>query len=330
MKQKLYFSLLTAEAAFCVAFCLLQASAADLLGSALTFPFRQIAAGLRALSLLSAPGNALAVTLYVGFCSLPALFLWITSCRRPLAAEDSLPALLTPLLFVVMYLMINPGRLNSLFLFPDGSAASAGAGLLPVRQAVCCGLLWSILTGYPILRALRRFLRSGQDALWRYLDALLLLLAAVFVLGVFGFTFGSLVKDLAALSAGNTASGSLLPDRIFLFLRFLVESAPYVLNVFTVLLLRQLIGKRRADAYSQETMDAANRLCRFCAVSLGAVISGNILYQVLQLLCGRLLRNVHSTLSVPVTGIGFLLGALLLSRLLEENRRLKADNDLFI
>ena len=64
MKERHLFTLLSVEAAACVLFCILQRSLSGLFSTLIAFPFEQIGAGLRVLSLSGAVGNVVAIILY--------------------------------------------------------------------------------------------------------------------------------------------------------------------------------------------------------------------------------------------------------------------------
>ena len=68
MKERHLFTLLSVEAAACVLFCILQRSLSGLFSTLIAFPFEQIGAGLRVLSLSGAVGNVIWVTCLSVFC----------------------------------------------------------------------------------------------------------------------------------------------------------------------------------------------------------------------------------------------------------------------
>lgn len=72
MKERHLFTLLSVEAAACVLFCILQRSLSGLFSTLIAFPFEQIGAGLRVLSLSGAVGNVVAIILYILLGLIPA------------------------------------------------------------------------------------------------------------------------------------------------------------------------------------------------------------------------------------------------------------------
>ncbi len=324
MKYKRLIILLVLEAAACIVFRAVNASLSGAFSAAMAFPFEQIGIGLRALALTGRAGGAAALTLYAALCLLPVWFLLRASRKRKLRAEDTLLGLLSALLFAVLYLMTNPGRLGGLF----GGAEEAA---LAVGKAVLGGTVYSVLAGYLILRALRLFLESGLQTLQRYMGIMLGVLSAVFILLIFADSFGALLDSFASLRSQNTGSEDTLGmSYVFLVLKFLVDALPWALDIITVFIALELLSAMHEDRYSEETVRAAEKLSRWCVRALAAVILSNIGLNVLQLVFARALRMIDSSVSIPVVSVAFVLAVLLLTRIVAENRRLKSDNDLFI
>jgi len=324
MKKNLLYILLIIEAAFCVAFDLVKASASDAFSSAMAFPFDQLANGLRWISLTGKIGNCFALTLYAALCILPVFFLIRVRSKRKLQAEDSLLGILSAALFVTLYLMINPAYIGSMF-------GSMDEGGIEIAKAVLGGTLWSILIGYLILRVLRLSFDSGTVKLQGYVGALLSMLCFIFVWAVCGSSFGELLSSFSVLLAGNKGSeNGLGMTYVFLVLRFFVNALPYILDLITVFLALDLLTAMRADRYSEQTENIALRLSHWRGKALTFVVTSGVSLNLLQLLFSRSLRNINSSLSIPIVSVLFVLAVLLFARLISENRKLKGDNDLFI
>ncbi|HWQ59516.1 MAG TPA: hypothetical protein VN540_10885 [Clostridia bacterium] len=321
MKRKLFYVLLALEAAACVALCLAKDALPNLLTVAVAFPFEQLGLGLRALSLAGRFGNAAALALYAAFCLLPAGYLFFIRSKRGWHAEDALPVLVSALLFAVVYLMINPREIGARLPFPGESGLVMG-------KAVLGSVIYSVLIGYVVLRALRLAFESGSDRLYASLSVLLALMSLLFVWAVFYMCFGDMVNAFAALEENAVSVPGV--RRVFVALRFLAGALPYALDFFIVLVVRRLFDEMRADRYSDAAVSASRRLSRWCAGALAATVVTNIGFNVLQLLCAKALTDFNSTLNLPLTSILFALAALLFSRIVAENQKLKRDSDLII
>jgi hypothetical protein len=351
MKQRVLYGILAAEAAVCVVLYATQASFAGAFPTVIAFPFEQIGFGLRALSLSGGPGNVAAFILYAVFCLSPAAMLLPLRKKRRLCGEDWLLALLNAVLFAVVYFMVNPGLIGA----PLGGGA--GADGLPIGKAMLGGIVYSILCGYFVLRLLRLFFFSSNKKLAGYMAVFLSLLAAVFVYLIFGACFGTLLDSVQTLQAGNSWSldvvngGSispgheslpvaapaffgpdptLAPSYIFVVLKFIVNALPYALDIAIALTAIRLLDALRADRYSAESLAAAGRLSRLCATALVVTVLSNIGFNLLQALFAASIPDMHVSVEIPVLSIAFVLAALLLTRLVADNKRLKDDNDMFI
>ena len=310
--------LLSALAVACIVLVLSPVALSGVLLFLMAFPFAQIGHGLRALSLPGGAGNVIAIVLYVAVCLLPMFPLVL---MRKKNAEDALLMLISIVMLVVMYYMINPG------------IARMAAVAVPLEQAVLGGVVYSLLIAYGTIRVLRLFGAATATAggLGRYIGIMLHVLNIIFVFVAFGLVFDQMLSAFAALRAGNTAPGQQLgATYVFLALKHITRALPYVLNVWVVFAVQRLLAALRADPYSQETLSAANDVSRVCAVALTATVLAAAGFHLLQLVFMSTLYVANSNINFPVTSMLFVLGALLLTRYIAESKQLKDENDQFV
>ena len=322
MREILFIGLLTAEAILCLALRLLRMPLSGVFSAAMAFPFEQIGLGLRALSLSGVMGNSIAIVVYACVGLLPVAVLPLWRKKRGLRAEDWLLALLSAVLFAVLYLMINPGMISSWI------PASAGNA---IGKAILGGMVYSVLCGYVILRALRLFPAGDSAKLLRYMSAMLGLLNVIFVYLAFGAGFGGLLDSFAALRTGNVGyEDQLGASYACLTLKYIVNVAPYILCIAIIFAGLRLLRELRGDRYSSETVGAAQSMSRLCTAALTAMALSNIAFNLLQLLFAKWLRSVDSSVDIPILSIAFTLSVLLMTRFIADSKQLKDDNDMFI
>lgn len=321
MKRKTLTVLLIVEAAACAAFCLARAEMSGFASSALAFPFAQIAALLRALSLAGRVGNAFAMLLLAAVGLLPAAAVLHAFGKRPLRGSDTLGLLASALLLVSLFLMARPGTLADMF---GGMGAELGAAALGTA-------LWSVLAAWAALEALRSMRGSEGAALYRWGRALLMALDALFVFLIFGSGISSLLSSIDAVKAANTAPDvSLAATNVFLVLRAAADALPWALDIAIVGRGLRLLDAAETDRYSAETVDAANALTKLCGAALTAVMLSLAAINIAQLIFSGALRDMSINASFPVFSAAFVFAALILSRLLGENKALKDEGDLFV
>ncbi|AUS97071.1 hypothetical protein CDQ84_11015 [Clostridium thermosuccinogenes] len=322
MKHKKLCVFLACEAVLCI----LLHSAREILPRAFTavmaFPFEQIGLGLRALSLSGDTGNIISIVLYTTLCLIPVGILYSLKRVRRLYPEDALLAVLSIVLFAVVYMMINPGLLGPYF----GDAAGQS-----VTKAVLGGMVYSVLIGYAVLRILRLFFHADTGRLQKYLEILLCALNALFVYLAFGAYFSSLMDSFDALRSRNTGNEqSLGMSYLFLVLQYVVNALPYILDVLVVFAALELLDELSADRYSEAAVNASEKLSRLCGMALAVIVISNIGFNLLQLVFIKMLAVMNGSVQIPLISVAFTLAVLLLAQYIKENKQLKDDNDMFI
>ncbi len=322
MKRKTFCILLGCEAVLCMLLYIVRDSLPGIFTTIIAFPFEQIGMVLRKLSLSGSIGNILSIVAYLAISLVPMFALLIFNKRRKLQLEDSLLVVLSAILFLVIYLMINPGRIGDIM---------GSAGGLVVVKALLGGIVYSVLFGYLILRILRFFFVADANRLQKYLTVLLYVLNILFIYLIFGAGFGNLLNSIDALRVGNTgAEQSLGMSYVFLVLQYIVNALPIVLNVLVVFAGVNLLNELASDRYSETTVVTAITLSRLCGLALIITVISNIGFNLLQLVFVKGLRVVNGIVQIPLLSIAFVLAALLLAQYIRDNKQLKDDNDMFI
>ena len=269
----------------------------------IAFPFSQMGAGLRQLSLSGQGGNIAAWSIYLILGLLPVGLLVWRIWKRRAGAEDALLPLISLFLLWGLYLMINPGGMARVL----GKAAMAGKMLFGacIWSAVCC---------YAVLR-----LRAAaeKDRPQRWLRRLVYAVMAVSALHLGASVLGDFFK---AVSLQN----------LFPVATLCVKSIPAVLGLKTAMAALELLTALEQGRYSREAVTAAKTLSHWCARSLTATALAELAYHLLQLLLAPALAHVNISVNLPLSSLVFFCAVLLLAQLIARGSQLQDDNDLFI
>lgn len=316
MKHRKQLILFGVEAICCAALATVRSGDGQWLMSFLSFPFEPVGEVLRTLSLSGRGGDALAWLLCLVLSALPLGLL--LRFRRQREWMDVLLPLASFLTFAALYFSVNPSLLPRWL-----GEAGALMGIPLIGEAVYSSLLtWLIL---------RLVGRMESMEIWPLGRALLWALGAVFVFAAFGSGLSSLIGEIAAVRAGNTAPGQPVAfTAAILALGYLVEVLSWLLDLWVLLAAQTLLEEAQSDKTGEAAVSAAEELYRRARLSLVIGLMAAFCHDLLQLLLSRWLLRLHTTLRLPVFSIAFLLLMLVLSRLLRENKGLRDDNDLFI
>ncbi len=307
MDRKKLFTILAAESVFLIVLCALTMKLPDSFSSILNFPFEQIGAGLSALHGLGSIGAGTAYALLVGLSLLTA----VPAVRgRKTPVERAILALFALSVFATLYVMMNPWSVTT----PYDDAGNYAKLMFSITA-------WSVLILYLVVRVVRLLREGDRDTLTRYFDIALYALAML------------CAADIVVRGAGRVQTAMVLSysgiDFLFALLSYAAMALPYVLNIVIII----YVGEFMDAAWSgdAETLpQKAERLTKLCCESLVAMAAMTAGLNVLQVLFSELLTNLSTSLQIPVFSIAFTLFALLFTRILVENRRLRDDNDLFI
>lgn len=308
MKRKAFFLLLVIETVLLGALVLLSGFVPAFFSSLPAFPFEQLGAVLRLLSLRGGLYNGLAMALWAAAVLLPLL---------PVLARFGERARLWEHLALVLTAVVLG---DALFRFANPAAwGTLEDSMRTVMNAMLGGAIWSLLICWAVLRLLRR-LRAGGEV-YGYLRALLYGLCVLFV----GSMAVSGAGELARVLAGEPRPA----DIAFAVLSCAAAALPYGMDTAVTLsgvsLIERLLAGERAEATA-----CAEALSRRCCLALGVVTAVTAGMNVLQLAFAARLSRVNVEVQFPLISLTFVLGALVLARLIAENGRLSDENDSFI
>lgn len=322
MKRKGLYILLGAEVVFLCMIYMFANLTPAVISNVMAVPFEQIGLGLRLLSLCGGAANGLAMALWAGICLLPlvpVLKFWKEKEKR---AENIVLILLSVMLFAVLYYMVNQELIYALLPEQFASAVSGGAEeIMSVMKAALSVAVWSVVVCYVIFRLLRLFHAGEQEQLFQYMHKLLYALCGLFT-GVMVITGMEVIVGLEMTQG--------VVDGALIAIKAAVAALPYAMDILVILSAQDLLEEVLVDSASESVATAAHKLSRICCVTLAAVTASGVGLNLLQLILSRMIYDINIHVEIPFMSLAFALSALLFARLIEENRKLSEENEMFI
>ena len=310
MKNRKLFWALTAAAVLVTAFAVDLSSG---LFGILSLPFTALGWALRNLSLCGAVGNVAAIVIYGLVCAVPVWFWW-RSRRR---TEDWLLLLMPLVLAVVLYYMINPNLRPALMQNSVGDAVYATSG-------------WAILMTWALLKLLYSAEWGLERNIYKILRIFLLVCAAGCLIECFGV---GTARILYTVSVQVDVMGRLMWNTMDIGFTILAYLVVAVENCFAALVLcrgAKLLEMLELDPFGEESVKAADGVCRLCRDALAVMCLCCLLLNLVQILMTPLLNNISVSVSIPVTGLTVCFAMLAVTKLLVRGKELKDETDLFI
>jgi hypothetical protein len=290
--------------------------------SIISFPFVQVGYLLRTMSLNSPIGNVIAWMAYVLFCLAPLILLSIRIRKGNHKSEDLLLILLSVLLFISMYYMINPGFAEGI-LAPSTLKGSWKIGFSSV--------VYIVLIGYVIMRLLRRIQTGMTDRLLIDLEAMLIIFAVISVLALtFALPF-DIMGEMKAVEAANTMAGiDFTLTHYFILLRSIIKIIPLIYQIRIILAGYDLVQALKIERYSQGVVDKAIQLVNKCRQAIIVTVIASIFINLLQLIAGAKLIHSNYHIDVPFTSILIVIMTMLLAKYFAHSSKIKEEIDLFV
>lgn len=280
----------------------------------IALPFQWVGKGLRLLSLAGSFGNLASIVLFVLIGLLPLLL----ALGKKWSAENWLLPVSCGTLLYALYYMINPG-LRPLLLQGD------------VGTLILSSCFYSLLLSWGVIRLLRRSDAMGASGIYRTLRIFLWICAAECVwIGLPG-GFSQLTEALSTLRTQNTLPGqNLFPTQLLLVISFLVTALEYVLDAWAMYLAILLLRQIELDPYADGCCLAAEKTVRFCKAALVTIVLSHTALNLGKMLAARILITLDASFHLPILSLAIVFAILGVSRLLNQGKQLKEDNDLFI
>ncbi|MBR1759016.1 MAG: hypothetical protein IJ744_09895 [Lachnospiraceae bacterium] len=313
MKHGRFIWLLAAWAVLLLALVLVSNALPAYVSSLLAFPFEQIADGLGGLSRAGRVGNAFATALWAGISVIPAvcaIYGWKDISKK---RENMVLLLLSVILFVCLYGMINP------FVFMRNDI-DMGA-FVPVWKSMLGVCIWSVVMLYFILVFLRKVREGEKTRLYSYLRLFAMLVCVLFVAGIVAGNGAAMIQTF------REAQTSV--DSVFAVIRFVLTSMPEMMSIWILLQVMDVVdiaGSEEQEGLGEAAGHLAKKICLTLEITMGSVV----LLNLLQLLFAKALSDIKIQSVLPLESVLLMLVLLLACKLLAENKELRDDNELFI
>lgn len=286
-----------------------------------TFPFGQIGEALRTLSLASAAGNIAATAIYLFISIAPVLYLVYRVARQKKEPDaiDILLIMMSVMLFIMMYFMVNPGYINS-----------GLYGAMPGKGAALAMTFWSMAVGYAVLKCMKASAGTDEKKLTKYLKMILIAVAAVISINMILGIFTEVIPAARGVKEIDQQLNSDYNTALFLWIKYFADKVPSVLNIVVIIHGVKMVDQLRLDRYSQATIAAAENLSRICRISVTVMILTSIAVNLFQFLVWTKVYKTSYVVDIPLLSIVLCIAVLLLAKFFASDKTMKEDHDMII
>lgn len=322
MKRRRINSFLIGEGVACIVLFILIKDQAIGYDSIISFPFVHMGNLLRKLSMSGSSGNIIAWIAYVLLCAWPLLLLGLRIRKRSQNLADMLLVVLSALLFVSMYFMINPGLAMGV-LMPAGLGDAWKIGISSV--------IYMVVLAYVVLRLILRFQTGKTERLLADLAFMLIVFAVLLVMALtFAMPF-EIMREMESIEAANTMTGiDFSLTHLFVVLRKIIIMIPLLYQILIVLAGFDLVQELKIERYSTEVVEKAIHVGNRCKEAIVATVLASVLINITQLIVGAKLLHSNYHLEIPLLSILTVIITMLLAKYFAHSVEIKKEMDLFV
>ena len=314
--------LLIVEALICIVLCVFGSDSFSLTRGLLSFPFKQIALGLRELSLLSGVGNIIAWALFTLICAIPVIIAIIKCVKKSFALEDIMLIVLSVVLAPALYYMINSGYIvNDMVINPESEHLMWILG----------PIIYAPIIGYVIIKIVRCFVKAEKQDLKRYLNYMLYVVNIMLIIGVFGISLEELIDKLGSLDEIDyMVGGNVTYTKMLVIMKYANDVILNLMLIGIVILVQGLVDKININNITDEIVSRAKLVSKCCVWTLIIYVILNVCYNILQFVFIKELYTINGVINIPITIVLAMLVIMLIFQFILEAKSIKDENDMFI
>lgn len=243
--------------------------------------------------------TACAYIVYISISLIPLVYPAICAIRgKKLYVRYAVWAVLSALLFFILYYAINPHKLR--FMFGDALTAAALQGF---QNITFFGLTLTVIALVALGLLSEFYARQKKDGkvIYSYARALFTIVIVGVLVNVFFFSVSELKTRIADILPASEES--LLPAaaiNIFMPVAlFIFNFAPAIFSTILFQYSKSFIADMKTDMFALKNIPKLNRIIKLCAYTVFFSLSEMITVNILQFALSGRLVNIIYDLAVP-------------------------------
>ena len=276
--------------------------------------FAYIAKWLREMSLAGGAQNVFAICIFCLIGYMPLAGFIVLCIRKRKIDADYLLLGLSAVLFIGIYMMINPG-----YVIDRNTLVTSDMLDLAISSVI-----WSVLASYAVLRTVENIDRADNTQIVGIIKKII---CAIVVFTAFVIVCVSLPELIRTYRADASAMTSDAGWSIILFIFQLVNAA---LVIWVLIRGYRLCNSIIENEYSDETIHMAERLSKTSKRAISAMVILELSKNVLQLFIMTTLSNADFKILLPLYELIILVVVYMGVRNLAKTKAIKEENDSYI
>lgn len=290
--------------------------------SLLVYPFVTLANKIYGIS--KSGNNLEAWGILIGIILVPIAIMVILIMLKKFRGMHCMLPLISGYMFWVMYLFINPNYMIKMF------GKNGYISIVDLEVAIC-SVFYILLITYLLLIVVAFFKKASEKNIITYIQVILAVIGVVMIAYTVCIKYVLASNELTQLAMNVEKIGvDLSYTKRFYFIKYIVDIIPCILYVIMAIIGINILGNMKKDKYSEKVINQIKTLGKISLKSIVVVVSVNLFYNIATLVYLPKLYGNYRYFVFPVYFIIFALFILLFAKYMEDTKKLKEDNDLFV
>ena len=276
--------------------------------------FAYIAKWLREMSLAGGAQNVFAICIFCLIGCIPLAGFIVLCIRKRKIDADYLLLGLSAVLFIGIYMMINPGYVI------DGNALVTSDML----DLAISSVIWSVLASYAVLRIVESIDKADSTQIVGIIKKIICVIVVFTAFVIVCVSLPELVRT------NRSNAGAMPGDAGWAVILFIFQLVNAALVIWVLIRGYRLCNSIIENEYSDETIHMAERLSKTSKRAISAMVILELSKNVLQLFIMTTLSNADFKISLPLYELIILVVVYMGVRNLAKTKAIKEENDSYI
>ena len=288
----------------------------------LVYPFVTLANKLFNISVKG--NNFLAWLILIEVVLIPIVIMVVILIFKKFKPIHIMLPVLSIYLFYIIYSIINPTTLVS-------TIGKNGYYSIVDLENALCSVFYILLISYIVLMFIQRFKGASEKRIISYIEIIIIAVGLILVANSIYINYFESAKSYSSVYKEISPYGiDMKYTKIFYILKYIIEALPTILYVVMSIIGISILDNMKLDRFDEKVIKQTKLLSKISIISVIIMVMVNLGFNVLTLPYISKLYGDFRCFVVPVYFIVFSLGILLFSKYIEDTKKIKDDNDLFV
>lgn len=288
----------------------------------LVYPFVTLAEKLFNLSKFG--NDSLAWLIFIEITLIPIMILTVIIILKRFQKIHVMLPMFSAYIFCMLYMFINPSVLVKLL-------GENGYYSIVDLEAAICYVFYTLFITYVIVSVIGIFRKSNESKIIGYLQIIITVVGMIMIANDIYVNYVLSINEYRRIYKEISILGiDMRYTKVFYIIKYAVELIPCLIYALMATKGISILDEMKKDRFSDEALKQVKSLSKISIIGIGVMLVVNLGYNVATLPYLSKLYGDYRCFEFPAYLIVFSLCILLFAKYMEDTKKIKEDNDMFV